>query len=164
VLGSIFRFLVSLDCIHIIQLSKLTLAVSISLGSIVTPLLLSISSWIAFRLICPNLACASSIVFLFNTISSFLELGLGLGLLDSRFIFSRSIFLPTTISLALESIRSKSLSSSSIVELLSNSSRLLVSLSRLLVLIVFSIARGLLLILRFEDLELIALKTLTPSL
>jgi hypothetical protein len=73
VLGCLFTFLVSLDCIQIVQLSKLVLAVSISLRFIFTPLALSLSFLIAFRSICPNLLYSSSIVLLLTTNLSLLE-------------------------------------------------------------------------------------------
>ena len=135
-LGVVLRFLVSLACVQVIQLSKLVLAVSISSISIVTPLVLSFSSLIALRFVCPNLLCASSIVFLLNTIFSPLEVlesVLDSGLdsrLDSRSkllsnyrLLSGSLLEPRSklvLSSASGSTRSRSLSR----ELLSNSSRL----------------------------------------
>ena len=61
------RFLVSLACIQVIQLSKLTLAAEISskLKSILK--VLSFNFLIVLRFIYPNLLCNSSIVLLFNT-------------------------------------------------------------------------------------------------
>jgi hypothetical protein len=111
VLDSILRFLVSLDCIQIVQLSKLVLAVSISFRSIFIPLVLSFSSLIALRFICPNLLCASSIVFLLNTIFSLLESILDSILLSrldsrSRLVFrSLLVFRSKLLSSLLESTR-----------------------------------------------------------